>query len=283
MNSNFITEYNMEKRECKPLIAEGKPLNKFFYFTWAIMASILFGTKFFFLELSHLSQIWIFFIMHVTICITALIAFIFYFLLSRSHQSTLGNYIWRDNWFAKNKKLIFLAFGAGTINALGNISIIFAIKTAHDAGSSPAVISTILMLNVLIALLAGLILFGESHTIVQYIGGVMIIGAIILIAFERSLEIPGVYTDIQNMKHLVAVFWALITWFSFSFMIIITKWAWYYFNVNVVEYSCVTMALSGFVGALSFIPLQYYHTPLEAILYSNFQEYWVSKEIISVK
>ena len=126
--------------------------------------------------------------------------------------------------------------------------------------------------SLIISLIVGLVLFGERHTIIQYVGGVIIIGAIILIAFERSLDENSTYTDFQNEKHFVALFWALLTCISFSWMIIITKWACFYYNANVVEYSWIAMGLSGIIGSLSFIPLQYYQTPLEHKLTTNIVE-----------
>mmetsp|Transcript_16796 Transcript_16796/g.14734 ORF Transcript_16796/g.14734 Transcript_16796/m.14734 type:complete len:81 (+) Transcript_16796:453-695(+) len=80
------------------------------------------------------------------------------------------------------------------------------------------------MLNILLALLSGLILFGERHTIIQYLGGILIIGAVLLITFERSFDTPGAHSHIQNNLHFTAIFFTIITCFFWSLMIISTKY-----------------------------------------------------------
>ena len=149
MNSNFVSGDNMEQREWKPLMTNANQFSKTLYYACSIFATFLFGTKFFILEICHMAQIWIFFFAHLAIWMTSLFLLISYYLWYKRKETTLKNYILRDSSFAKtNYKLILLAFGTGATNMLGNISIIFAIKTAHDAGSSPAVITSILTLNV---------------------------------------------------------------------------------------------------------------------------------------
>ena len=49
----------------------------------------------------------------------------------------------------RDKKLILLVFVTGSLCSIGNVFIIFAIKAASEGGSSPAVIVSILMMNVM--------------------------------------------------------------------------------------------------------------------------------------
>ena len=111
----------------------------------------------------------------------------------------------------KDRRITYLATLIGFLNALGNLSIIFAIKFARDAGSSSSSINTILMLNVLIALMAGVFMFGERHTLMQYIGGILVIGAILLITFERQIAEKGKISQHHSDLHFGAVFFTVFT------------------------------------------------------------------------
>ncbi|CAI2373327.1 unnamed protein product [Moneuplotes crassus] len=232
-----------------------------FYFL-AVIACFLFGSKLFLLEMAHFTKIWIFFIEHIAVLISAIILFFMYYLLFKRHMFSLSHYLTKECSFVKSRKTILYAFISGGCNALGNVSIIFAIKFARDSGSSSSAINSILMLNILIALVAGLCIFGERHSPMQYFGGLMIIGAILLITFERSISKPGTYNEYQNNLHYISIFFTLVTCFFWSMMIISTKYACFHYDVNIIEYSSCAMGLSGFVGCLFGIPILYYHTPM---------------------
>ena len=120
-------------------------------------------------------------------------------------------YITKELTLYRNKTIFICALISGTFNAFGNISIIMAIKFARDAGSSSAAINSILMLNILVALMAGLCLFEERHAIMQYVGGLLIIGSVLLITFERSLEEPGTYSHYENNLHYMSIFFTIVT------------------------------------------------------------------------
>ena len=45
-------------------------------------------------------------------------------------------------------------------------------------------------------------------------------------------------------------------------MIITTKYCSFYYDANIIEYSSLAMALSGFVGSLTGIPIYFFETPM---------------------
>ena len=141
--------------------------------------------------------------------------------------------------------------------------MITSIKFADAAGSSPAAINSLLMLNVLTALLAGLIMFGERHSIIQYIGGIIIIGGILLITFERNMNTNKVFTTKDEINHYTAILFTILACLLWSLVIIFAKCVSYYFNANIIEYSSLTMFFSGLMGLLTGIPLFYYKTPFQ--------------------
>ena len=56
-------------------------------------------------------------------------------------------------------------------------------------------------------------------------------------------------------------------WFSWE--VITAKWAWFYYDWDVTEYSLLSMLISGLVALLSIIPIMYYGTPLQTIFGSS--------------
>jgi len=262
-SSEFLATQKLEKEQLIKPLRSFKDEIKFYLFV--ISACVLFGSKFFFLALWHFSKIWIFFIEHIAIFWSALLSFVAYYIFYKSSRSSFVSYITKDMSLLEDRRNFYFALLSGILNAFGNICIIFSIAMAKEAGSSPAAINWILMLNIIIALWAGLCIFGESHTWTQYIGGIMIIGSVILITFERHFDVPGTYTNKQNMLHYNSVFFTIVSWVSWSMMIIITKYACFKYKADIIEYSSLAMALSGIVGCLMGIPIYYYNTPFRYI------------------
>ena len=124
------------------------------------------------------------------------------------------------------------------------------------------------MLNVLIALAAGLVIFSEKHSVTQYVGGLIIIGAVILITFERTLGNDTFASAQHSNFHFISIFFTLISCFSWSMMIITTKYCTYNYDVDIVEYASLAMTLSGFIGSLTGLPIYYFGTPMN-FLYKN--------------
>lgn len=152
----------------QPLLSQGSVRKEVKYYSLLILACCLIGTKLLFLELAHFAHIWIFFLEHIAICSCSIITFSLYYIFVKRRTVSFGNYICREISLLKNKMIFLCAFVSGTLNAFGNIFIIFAIKFARDAGSSSSSLNCILMLNVLIVLIAGIWVFGERHSLVQY-------------------------------------------------------------------------------------------------------------------
>lgn len=165
---------------------------KFYFF--AFIASFMFGTKLVLISLAKCNEIWIFFIEHMGIWITCIVV------ISLTKGISKLCFTGRDA-----KKIFMCAFAGGAFNALGNVFIIFALKHAMRSGTSPATISTILMFNVLISLIAGLVIFREKHRIMKYVGGLIVFGSLILITTHRRIGHHREYTDTENESYYIAI------------------------------------------------------------------------------
>jgi len=144
-------------------ISEEGTFNYRFYM-FAFLASFQLGTKLVLISMAKCNETWIFFIEHIAIWVTCLIVI--------SLTQGLSNLCLTG---PNSTKISICAFLSGSTNALGNVFIIFAMKHALKSGTSPATISTILMFNVLLILIAGLTIFNERHRLMKYVGGFMVL------------------------------------------------------------------------------------------------------------
>lgn len=176
------------------IISEEASFNYKFY-VFAFMAAFMLGTKLVLISLAHCNETWIFYLEHMAIwicCVTVI---------------TFTNGINNLCVSGQNSTKIFLcAFLSGATNSIGNVFVIFAMKHAMKSGTSPATITTILMFNVLIILVAGLTIFNEQHRPMKYLGGFVVFCSLILITTQRKFETKKEYTELEDASYSIAIF-----------------------------------------------------------------------------
>ena len=64
--------------------------------------------------------------------------------------------------------------------------MIFSILFALSAHVSPASVNWLLMINTVLALVFGLILFKERHTGIEYIGACLVTFSVVVISLQRG-------------------------------------------------------------------------------------------------
>mmetsp|Transcript_24427 Transcript_24427/g.21685 ORF Transcript_24427/g.21685 Transcript_24427/m.21685 type:complete len:247 (+) Transcript_24427:366-1106(+) len=127
---------------------------------------------------------------------------------------------------------------------------------ALSANVSPASISCILMVNIILMLLLGLYIFKERHTILEYIGAGLILFACVIITLQKGVKI-GENLD-KNTDFYLSISLTIlcsIAWASVGFM---AKWASFYYNVIADEYAMVSMMISGALGSTSILVIYFF-------------------------
>lgn len=79
--------------DTRPLLAKKSAAQEIQYYLYVITATVFFGTKLLFLGQAHFTKIWIFFIEHVAICISAILLFLGYYIFYKSRNCTFINYV----------------------------------------------------------------------------------------------------------------------------------------------------------------------------------------------
>jgi len=77
-------------------------------------------------------------------------------------------------------------------------------KHALRSGTSPGTISTILMFNVMIILIAGLAIFNEKHRPMKYVGGILVFLCLVIITTQRRFE-TKTYSEEQDASYTMAI------------------------------------------------------------------------------
>ena len=178
-------------------------------FFFAGLASFMLGTKMMLISYVELNEYWIFFIEHMAIWITSCVVIALYLVYKTctticcypSSESGIGFKI-----FGSFKQMV-CAFMSGFLNATGNVFIIFALKSALQSGTNPSTISSILMFNVLIILIAGVTLFKERHKCITYIGGVIVFVSLLVIATHHSFDDDTTQSENKTSSYNKAIFY----------------------------------------------------------------------------
>ena len=138
-------------------------------------------------------------------------------------------------------------------------------KHAYNAGTSPSTISSILMFNVLLILLAGVTIFNERHKVMKYLGGMTVFISLIVVATQRNFEAHGTYTQNQNEEYRMALVCVGVTTVCWGLVAVMCKYATYFYDANSIEFGTVAMTLSGLYGSLSITYLVYHDIPLDLV------------------
>lgn len=235
----------------------------FTYYIFSLLASINLGTKMFLITFAKWNEFWIYFIEHVGMWMTWLtvISIIIQYKKYQNKAKGIDRPIQLEIF--KNKKAVLFSCLTGIFIALGNIAIIFAMKHAHKSGASPSTITSILNLNVLMMLIVGLLAFNEHHKPVKYIGGLVVLSSILVVATHRRFESKTKYTDEENHDFKLSIIYVLITTVAWGAGGISWKYTFYYKGSDPIEFTTVAMTTSGLFGSCMIIVIVIFQIPFE--------------------
>jgi drug/metabolite transporter (DMT)-like permease len=97
-------------------------------------------------------------------------------------------------------------FFSGSADAIGDVFFIFALKHALNSGTSPAIITTVLMFNVFIVLMAGIGIFKEQHEKIKYCGAALVFISLMAITSQREFDTQVELSEYQNDSYTLAIF-----------------------------------------------------------------------------
>lgn len=109
------------------------------------------------------------------------------------------------------------------------------------------------MLNTVICLIVGVYLFNEQHGYKQYLGGLIVLIAILILTLDRSFELPGLHSLNQNLYYIYSICLALVACLLWAGTGICGKYAMYYYKADPIQYGILAMLICGCVGSLTFI------------------------------
>ena len=165
----------------------------------------------------------------------------------------------------KDYRIVILGSIAGLSNTIANVCIILAIKLNLKSGGSPGAMNWILMFNVVVLLIVGVFMFKEHHTLKQYVGGVIIFIAIIILALSRSFEETGTHTTVQNNQYIISLWLAFVSWNCWAIPGIAGKYAIIHYNCGSIDFSNLALFISGISGAAIYFYIYAYQVPFGLI------------------
>ena len=103
-------------------------------------------------------------------------------------------------------------------------------------------------------------MFKEKHTKLEYAGIVLLIFGLLIITLH--VEIEHVSLDFNKKYYYISILFALVTAFFWGWTAISSKFAAFYNNDVMTEFSIVTSIMLGLSGTLAIIPNMIFKTPL---------------------
>lgn len=239
--------YNSNNKHLKMLkkdlscISEEPGYNKRFYII-SLLSAFMIGTKMIMISLAKWDKTWIFFLEHMAIWITCVL----YSFLTTGFSSLKLTGVFKYN-------IYICAFFSGSADAIGDVFFIFALKHALNSGTSPAAITTVLMFNVFIVLIAGIAIFKERHEKMKYFGAAIVFISLMVISSQREFEAQVEVSEYQNDSYTLAMFWVVFTTIFWGLCNILGKYASYFYDADPTQFSVVSGTWSGLIGSWSII------------------------------
>ena len=211
---------------------------------WMLGSIFMFGTKMLWIGVSNLDQVWTFFFEHFSIFATGAIIYSIIRANPKYDKADVDKDMLRWDFIA-------LSVLGGVLLALGNFCIIFAIHFWLSSGISPAAMNWLIMSNIVLLIFIGVYFFNEKHTMMEYLGSVIVVIGLVWISFQKSV---GEFSDTFNETEF---YFGILLTLSWSFMwagsAVIGKYIslWYWRLMG--ELSFLTMICSGIFGSLFII------------------------------
>mmetsp|Transcript_19822 Transcript_19822/g.17518 ORF Transcript_19822/g.17518 Transcript_19822/m.17518 type:complete len:340 (-) Transcript_19822:159-1178(-) len=270
MNLQTIEERDKNHKEL--IVDPNKYLKHTFYF-WAFLIPIIFGSRTLAIEHIYADPYWILFIESAFMIVISLALTIMLYGYIGKSRISLFNFLFRYITIFDSYKIIFLAFLAGFGHIMANFSFILAEKFNLWSGGSQGPLLCSLVVNTFISLGVGLKFFNEKHNYRQYLGGIIMITATIVIISCYTFEFELVISITRNLYFILSLVLAIVASALWAVPIICGKCSMYYSDVNPIEFGILSMFFSGFIGCFSILILIFTQTkfstlPNQSVIYT---------------